>query len=160
MAGPKFLSHWIMTRKSFWFRRYCSAWHWCGSRLLQHFRCYTSPIGVEVVDPTSSLFWEGKEVVWRHPVGLDVQSWVVLTVIRGVVIGVDGWFGHVGLHQEVTLGAWQRFSYVVTPRDVGTWVGDELEAQPKEGTKIGWWFLLRSKVVKCQVGGLMEVAPN
>ena len=100
-------------------------------------------------------------MVRRRPVGSDVQSWVVLTVLRGVVIGIDGWFGHVGLHQEVTVEAWgQRFSCVVIPWDVGTWVGDELEAQPKEGTKIGWWFLLRSKVVKCQVGGLMEVAPN
>ena len=56
--------------------------------------------------------------------------------------------------------AWQRFSCVVTPRAIDTWVGDELEAQPKEGAKIGRWFLHSGKVVKCQVGGPVELASN
>ena len=100
-------------------------------------------------------------MVRRCPVGSDVQSWVVLTVLLGVVIGIDGWFGHEGLHlEEVTVAAWQRFSCVVTPWDVGDWVGDELEAQPKEGTKISWRSLLRSKVMECQVGGPIKVSPN
>ena len=56
-----------------------------------------------MVDATSSLDREGKEVVGRSPVGSDVQSWVVLTVVQGVIIGVDRWLGHEGFHQEVAV---------------------------------------------------------
>ena len=100
-------------------------------------------------------------MVGRCPVGADIQAWVVLTVVfRRIVIGIDRWLGHEGLHQEVKFEAWQRFSSIVTPRDVGAWVGDELEAQPKEGAEIGRWILCSGKAVKCQVGGPVEVVPN
>ena len=103
----------------------------------------------EVVSAFDNIGWGGF-LVGRNPGGSDIHTGVV--VARGA-----GFTSHPDLDIKVAIKAGPGSCFELVPRSRIPAGRNELEAEPKQGTKIRHGWFRQSEIMKGHVGGFIEV---